>query len=40
MGGFLSGRVHEYGNVLLVLAGVLNALAVSSALDLKKGGVK
>jgi hypothetical protein len=40
MGGFLSGRAHEYGNVLLVLAGVLNALAVSSALDLKKVGVK
>ncbi|MGA2146039.1 MAG: DUF6677 family protein [Bryobacteraceae bacterium] len=33
---FLSGRLHEYGTTLLAMAGVLNALAVSSALDLGK----
>jgi hypothetical protein len=33
---FLDGRLHEYGTTLLVMAGALNVLAVSSALDLKK----
>jgi hypothetical protein len=32
-GGFLSSRVHEYGSVLLIMAGVMNVLGVSSALD-------
>jgi hypothetical protein len=35
-GSFLSGRLHEYGTTLLVMAGLLNALAVSSAMDLRK----
>jgi hypothetical protein len=34
---FLSGRLHEYGTTLLMMAGLFNALAVSSALDLRKG---
>ena len=34
---FLGGRVHEYGTTLLILAGVFNLLAVSSALELRKG---
>ena len=33
---FLSGRLHEQGAVLLMMAGVTNVLAVSSALDLRK----
>jgi len=33
---FLDGRLHEYGTTLLVMAGALNVLAVSSALDLRK----
>jgi hypothetical protein len=36
-GSFLSGRLHEYGTALLMMAGLFNALAVSSALDLRKG---
>jgi len=36
-GGFLSSRVHEYGNVLLIMAGAMNVLAVSSALDQREG---
>src|SRR5581483_7955110 len=32
-GTFLDGRLHEYGTTLLVIAGGLNILAVSSALD-------
>jgi hypothetical protein len=36
-GGFMSSRVHEYGSVLLVMAGVMNTLGVSSALDQKEG---
>jgi hypothetical protein len=36
-GGFLSSRVHEYGNVLLIMAGVMNALGISSALDQREG---
>ena len=34
---FVSGRLHEYGTTLLMMAGVFNVLAVSSALDLRKG---
>jgi hypothetical protein len=34
---FLSGRMHEYGTTLLTMAGLVNVLAVSSALDLRKG---
>jgi hypothetical protein len=33
---FLVGRLHEYGTTLLVFAGVLNTLAISSAIDLRK----
>jgi len=33
---FLTGRLHEQGTTLLAMAGVINALAVSSALDLRK----
>ena len=36
-GGFLSSRVHEYGSVLLIMAGVMNVLGVSSALDQREG---
>jgi hypothetical protein len=36
-GSFLNGRLHEYGTTLLTMAGLFNALAVSSALDLRKG---
>jgi hypothetical protein len=32
---FLASRLHEQGATLLVMAGVLNVLAVSSAIDLK-----
>ncbi len=35
-GSFLAGRVHEYGTTLLMMAGVANVLAISSALDLRK----
>ena len=37
-GGFLSSRVHEYGSVLLIMAGVMNVLGISSALDQKREG--
>ena len=30
---FLTGRVHEYGSTLLLLAGIFNLLAISSALE-------
>ena len=33
---FLSGRLHEYGSTLLIMAGACNVLAISSALDLRK----
>ena len=36
-GSFLSSRVHEYGNVLLMLAGVMNVLGLASALDQREG---
>jgi len=35
-GGFLGGRLHEYGTTLLAMAGLFNLLAVSSAFDLRK----
>jgi hypothetical protein len=34
---FLEGRLHEYGTTMLMMAGLFNVLAVSSALDLRKG---
>jgi hypothetical protein len=34
--GFLDGRLHEYGTMLLALAGLFNLLAVSDALALRK----
>lgn len=37
-GSFLDGRLHEYGTLLLSLAGVFNLLAVSNAFDLRKAG--
>ena len=33
---YLDGRLHEYGTTLLIMAGLCNVLAVSSALDLRK----
>jgi hypothetical protein len=36
-GNFLSSRIHEYGNVLLILAGVMNLLGLSAALDQREG---
>jgi hypothetical protein len=33
---FLEGRLHEYGTTLLVMAGVFNIVAVSSAFELRK----
>ncbi len=33
---FLSSRVHEFGTVLLMMAGVFNVLAISNALELRK----
>jgi len=33
---FLSSRLHEQGATLLVMAGAMNVLAISSALDLRK----
>jgi hypothetical protein len=35
-GSFLGGRLHEYGSALLMMAGLFNVLAVSSALDQRK----
>jgi len=34
--GFLDGRVHEYGTTLLAMAGLINLLGISSALELRK----
>jgi uncharacterized protein DUF6677 len=34
---FLEGRLQEYGTTLLMMAGIFNLLAVSSAFDLPKG---
>ena len=36
-GGFLSSRVHEYGSVLMMMAGAMNVLGISSALDEREG---
>jgi len=33
---FIASRLHEQGATLLVMAGVINVLAISSALDLRK----
>ncbi|HUI56334.1 MAG TPA: DUF6677 family protein [Bryobacteraceae bacterium] len=33
---FLGGRLHEYGTTLLMMAGLINLLAVFSAFDLRK----
>ena len=33
---FQQARLHEYGTTLLILAGVINTLAISSAFDLRK----
>jgi hypothetical protein len=30
---FLAGRVHEYGTTLLLMAGLVNLLAISSAIE-------
>jgi len=35
-GSFLGGRLHEYGTTLMMMAGLINVLAVSSAFDLRK----
>lgn len=35
-GTFLEGRLHEYGSALLLIAGLTNLLAISTALDLRK----
>jgi hypothetical protein len=34
--GFLEGRLHEYGSMLLVVAGLLNLLALADAWELRK----
>jgi hypothetical protein len=36
--GFLPGRLHEYGTMLLVVAGLLNLLALADAWELRKAG--
>jgi hypothetical protein len=33
---FLSGRMHEYGTALLMMAGLFNVLSIASALDQRK----
>jgi hypothetical protein len=35
-GSVVSGRLHEYGSTLLIMAGACNMLGLSSALDLRK----
>jgi len=32
-GSFLAGRAHEYGSTLLLMAGLLNVLAISGAIE-------
>ena len=32
-GGFLAGRAHDYGSTLLLMAGIFNVLAISSAIE-------
>jgi hypothetical protein len=34
--GFLAGKLHEYGTMLLVAAGLLNLLAMADAWELRK----
>jgi hypothetical protein len=34
--GFLQGRLHEYGTMLLVMAGLLNLLALADSWELRK----
>lgn len=34
--GFADSRLHEFGGALLMMAGLLNVLAISSALDQRK----
>jgi hypothetical protein len=34
--GFLEGRLHEYGTTLLMMAGLLNLLALADAWELRK----
>jgi len=34
--GFLPGRLHEYGTVLLAIAGLLNLLALADSWELRK----
>jgi hypothetical protein len=34
--GFLQGRLHEFGTILLVMAGLLNLLALADAWELRK----
>ena len=33
---FLAGQTHEYGTIMLVLAGLFNLLALADALELRK----
>ncbi|HLK66414.1 MAG TPA: DUF6677 family protein [Bryobacteraceae bacterium] len=33
---FVQGRLHEYGTILLVMAGLLNVLALADAWELRK----
>jgi hypothetical protein len=37
---FLTSRLHEYGTTLLVMAGLLNLLALADALELRKTSVQ
>ena len=39
-GGFLGGRLHEYGTTLLMMAGLFNLLAVFGALESKAEGAR
>jgi hypothetical protein len=37
---FIEGRLHEYGNALMVLAGIFNVMAVSNAIDSRRTGAR
>jgi hypothetical protein len=39
-GSFMDSRLHEYGATLLLFAGLVNTLAISSAFDLRKEQVR
>ncbi len=39
-GSFLDGRLHEYGTTLLSLAGLINILGISTALESRKAGLR